>query len=141
MRKLNTQAHSHIQIKNLSYQYQKSSNLLVLDSINLDILKGDTIGIVGHIGSGKSTMIQILCGILSPSSGNVLFDNIAHEQLNWCQFRKDISYVSQDVFLFSDSIRNNILFGRENVSHSELIDIAKKLCFFNDLIIVVNAGK
>ena len=122
----------NIQIQNLSYKYQ-DSNFLVLNSISLNILQGDMIGVVGHVGSGKSTMLQILCGILSPSRGNVFFDNISHQKLNWHQFRNEMSYVSQDVFLFSDSIRNNILFGHKDVSDVVLLDIAKKLCFFNEI--------
>ena len=63
----------------------------------------------------------------------LLFDNIPNEKINWKQLRNDISYVSQDVFLFSDSIRNNILFGVEDISDSELMMVVKQTCLFDEL--------
>ena len=121
-----------IRLINLSYQYS-NTNILALKDINLDLKINHTIGFVGSVGAGKSTILKILCGILKPSEGKLLFDNIPNEKINWKQLRNDISYVSQDVFLFSDSIRNNILFGVEDISDSELMMVVKQTCLFDEL--------
>ena len=121
-----------IRLVNLSYQYS-NTNILALKDINLDLKINHTIGFVGSVGAGKSTILKILCGILKPSEGKLLFDNIPNEKINWKQLRNDISYVSQDVFLFSDSIRNNILFGVEDISDSELMMVVKQTCLFDEL--------
>ena len=121
-----------IRLVNLSYQYS-NTNILALKDINLDLKINHTIGFVGSVGAGKSTILKILCGILKPSEGKLLFDNIPNEKINWEQLRNDISYVSQDVFLFSDSIRNNILFGVEDISDSELMMVVKQTCLLDEL--------
>ena len=126
------QFYKEIRFSNLSYRYDKT-NMLALKDIDLDLNINTTIGLVGSVGSGKSTMLKILCGILKPSKGHLLYDDILHDKINWDQFRNDISYVSQEVFLFSDSIRNNILFGIEGVSDSELMMFIKKICLFDEI--------
>ena len=127
-----TAFYQKIRLVNLSYQYH-NTNILALKDVNLDVKINQTIGFVGSVGAGKSTVLKILCGILKPSEGELLFDDIPHEKINWDQFRNDISYVSQDVFLFSDSIRNNILFGVEDISDSELQMVIKKTCLFEEV--------
>ena len=121
-----------IYFSNLSYKYL-GTNIEALKSINLEFSINQVIGLVGHVGSGKTTIIQIMCGILKPSSGELLFDNCVHTNFNWHQFREDVSYVSQDVFLFSQSIRNNILFGQNNVSQDELMSIVRNLCLLQEV--------
>jgi len=129
---VNKNLYQKIQFSKLSYKYI-NTNIVALKSIDLDIPANKMIGFVGHVGSGKSTAIQIMCGILTPSSGELLFDNLPHTKFNWDKFRQDVSYVSQNVFLFSDSIRNNILLGQNSISDMELINITKKLCLFNEI--------
>ncbi len=122
-----------ITFNNLCYAYDRSQKKAI-HSINLSIKNNSIIGFVGHVGSGKSTILQILGGVLQPSSGQLLFDTILSNDFNWAEFRKKISYVSQDVFLFSDSIRKNILFGvSRNIKEIELIDLIKNLCLFDEI--------
>ncbi len=125
-----------IKLKNVSFKYLESKNL-ILDDVNFEIPKGELIGIQGISGSGKSTLIDIILGLISPSSGAVLVDNfdISKGILNW---QKNISYVPQNVFLTDDTLTRNIAFGlkdekidtkkiTEAIKASELDEFTKSL--------------
>ena len=90
-----------------------NNNSKILDKLNLRINKGSFIGIVGESGSGKSTLINLLCGLLSPSSGEILSDNLSIYQ-NLRAWQSMIGYVSQKTFLLDESIAANIAFGVKN---------------------------
>ena len=92
---------------NLSFRYNKPD---ILKDINLEINKGDSIGIVGESGSGKSTLIDLLLGFQKPNKGIITIDNINLNDII-LSFRSIIGYVSQDFYLIDDSILNNIAFG------------------------------
>ena len=97
-----------ININNLSFAYQDSSKK-ILNGINLEIFKGDKIGIKGVTGTGKSTLTNILLGLLKPTNGTIEVDNVnIFDSLK--KWRKLIGYVPQDVYLSDDSILNNICF-------------------------------
>ena len=105
-----------LQLQSLSFSY---SNLKVLEKINLDIEKGVSYSIVGENGCGKSTIINLVTGLLNPNKGNVFFNGVnIHEDLY--SFRKQIGYVAQDTFLLNDSILNNIIFGRSEKSKEHI---------------------
>ena len=122
----------NIQFLDLSYRYS-NSNTVAIHSINFNICRNSIIAFVGHVGSGKSTILQLIAGILKPSSGDIIFDQIQSKNFDWFRFRNMVSYVHQDVFLFSDSIRNNILFGVQDVSNKDLLNIAEKLCILDEI--------
>ncbi|MAQ31590.1 MAG: ABC transporter [Flavobacteriales bacterium] len=121
-----------INFNNLSFKYI-DSDILALNNINFSIKKNTITAIVGHVGSGKTTMLKILAGIISPNNGNLLFDEVSHTKFNWFNFRDQIAYVSQDVFLFSNSIKNNILFGTDDATDLEMINIARDLCLLDEI--------
>mgnify|MGYP001327823770 CR=1 FL=1 len=121
-----------IVMKKISYVYP-NSDLLAINEVSLSIKKSSIVSFAGNIGSGKSTMLKLLTGILVPSSGDLFFDKICSNDINWSVFRKEIAYVSQDVFLFSDSIRNNILFGNKNTSNEDLFFMIDKLCLQSEI--------
>ncbi len=100
-----------ISIKNLSFKYPENKDN-ILENININIKSGESIGLVGTTGSGKSTLIDIICGLLTPQSGQILVDNknINNSYLSW---QKIIGYVPQNVYLLDDTIRQNIIFGKE----------------------------
>ena len=123
---------NNMMIKKISYTYPEN-DLLAINKISCSIKKSSTVAFVGSVGSGKSTILKLLTGILVPSSGDLFFDEISSRNVNWSVFRKEIAYVSQDVFLFSDSIRNNILFGHRNILDRDLFFIIDQLCLKSEI--------
>lgn len=98
-----------IQIKQMSFSY--NNNVEILKNINLEIKKNETIGIKGHSGAGKSTLLNIICGLLTPSSGQILLDNNDISQI-YRSYQRKIGYVPQKIYLVDDSIIKNIIFGQ-----------------------------
>jgi ATP-binding cassette subfamily C protein len=103
---------NEINIKNLSFKYPNSDKL-ILSNLNLKILKNSFVGISGESGVGKSTLIDMILGLLKPVFGSILVDNIdiSKNLRNW---RNNIGYVPQKIFLISDSIKKNIALGLED---------------------------
>lgn len=107
-----------ISLKNISFSYSKDSPL-IFNSINLEIYKGEKVGIVGITGGGKSTLIDLILGLLDPISGEINIDNnnINEVKSSW---QKMISHVPQDVYYSDDSFSKNIAFGSDLDSINEL---------------------
>lgn len=105
----------HIQLKDLSYTYPHTG-IQALQDFNLEIRPGQKIAVIGRTGSGKSTLAQMLIRMYDPDQGQILMDGIDIRKLQLQHLRSQISYVPQDVFLFSDSIENNIRFGTPEAS-------------------------
>lgn len=113
----------NILINNLSFGYERDN--LIIKDLNLKISKGSRIGIVGSTGSGKSTLIDILMGLLLPSDGELCIDGIKIDELNAMRWQSRIAHVPQAIFLSDSSISENIAFGVPK----EEIDTKKiKLC-------------
>lgn len=116
-----------IQFKDMSFRY-KSDLPDVLSNINFTLKRGETLGIIGKTGSGKSTLLQLIVRQLDPSSGSVIYNSNKLSSINLTEYRKQLSVVPQDVFLFSDTIYNNIAFGAldfEKTTHEEIVDASK----------------
>ncbi len=99
-----------VTLKNIFYHYPLEKNN-ILENINLKIKKNQLISIVGPNGSGKTTLINLICGILKPQAGDIFVDNLKLSNKNILLWQQKIGYVSQDIFLFEDTILNNIIFG------------------------------
>jgi len=110
-----------IEIKNLSFSYEGA---LVLRNINLTIPAGATYAIVGETGSGKSTLVQLLSRVFDPSQGQILIDGKVIQEYTLKTLRSQIGYVPQETFLFSETIQENITFGREKAEKAEIISAA-----------------
>ncbi|MGV8136131.1 MAG: ABC transporter ATP-binding protein [Mangrovibacterium sp.] len=122
-----------ITVNNLSYTYHNGERP-ALENISFQIRPGQVIGITGKVGSGKTTLINCLNGYLRPGRGQILFGEKDADDLNGSQIRAMVRTVSQDVFLFSDTIENNIAFGsaKAPVKHS-LQDVIYKSAFADEL--------
>ncbi len=114
-----------IEFKNVTFTYE-DTNITALNNISFTINKGETVAILGKTGSGKSTILDLIARLYDIDSGEILIDDIPIRQLNLQSLRQSIGAVPQDAFLFSDTIKNNIKFGKENSTDGEIIAVAKK---------------
>ena len=108
-----------IEFKNVSFSYP-DSEMLVLDNISFKIKRGEKVGIIGKIGSGKSTLEKLILRLYEPTSGTILIDGIDINQINPADLRRNVAYVSQDVSLFRGTIKENIMYRASYASDSEL---------------------
>ena len=115
--------HSNIEFKNMSFAYL--DNQWVLKNINLSIEKGKTIAFVGATGAGKSTIVNLIGRFYENQQGEILIDNKNIKDINLTVLRKNIAIVLQDVFLFSDSVLNNITLRDPSISFEQVVDAAK----------------
>ncbi len=123
------------ELKNVSYQYPQAKYQALTD-INLTIPLNATVGIVGHTGSGKSTLIDILLGLLVPTDGQLLVDELEINENNIRSWQRKIGYVPQKIFLIDESIEKNIAFGiPENEIEMAKVHNAAKLANIHDFII------
>lgn len=116
-----------IELKNLSFSYKSKSNL-ILDNLNLKIPKGSRIGFVGSSGGGKSTLLDVIMGLLPPSSGKVLIDDVPLDDKNIYSWRSHIAHVPQSIFLKDASVLENIAFGvpLQDIDIEKVRDVARR---------------
>lgn len=115
-----------IELKNVSFKYSEDSTF-VLENVNLVINKGDKVGFIGETGSGKSTLIDIIIGLLSPSDGMLLVDGKEINIKNRHLWQQKISNVPQNINLFDTSVEENIAFGMtgDEINYAKVLDAAK----------------
>ena len=125
----------HISFKNVSYTYE-NTGIEAIKNLSFNIPKGETFAIIGKTGSGKSTILALLLRQLSPNSGAINIDGIDSSSIEINGFKNALGVVPQDVFLFSDSIRNNVKFGSNNpeVTEQEL----DAVCETADILETIN---
>lgn len=114
-----------IVFKDINFHYQASEP--VLKNFNLSVKKGETIALVGETGSGKSTIINILCRFYEPVSGSVLIDGIDYKERSIGWLHHNLGYVLQSPHLFSGSIKDNIKYGNLDADDNTIIEAAKKV--------------
>lgn len=112
-----------ISFNGVSFEYESGKN--VLDNIELKIPKSSVLALVGPSGSGKSTLADLIARFYDVTEGSITFDGIDIRKLSISSLRNSIGIVQQETILFNDTIRNNIIFGKENVSEEELIEKSK----------------
>ena len=115
----------NILLEHVDFVYS-NTGIHALKNLSLEIKKGEKVVIIGRTGSGKTTLAQLLLRMYDPTSGRILIDGVNIKQLDLKDLRNQISYVPQDVFLFSDTVSNNIQFGLNQVS----VEIARKAARF-----------
>ncbi|MDO4881495.1 MAG: ABC transporter ATP-binding protein [Capnocytophaga sp.] len=109
---------------NVTFVYP-DTNIKALDAISFHIPKGKNVAIIGRTGSGKSTILDLISRMYDVTNGSILIDNKNIKELNLSDLRNSISVVPQESFLFSDTINNNIKFGKLNATEQEVIEAAK----------------
>ncbi|MCB0735480.1 MAG: ABC transporter ATP-binding protein [Flavobacteriales bacterium] len=121
-----------IRFEHVSFTYSGTSKA-VLKDLNFEIKKGQTIGIIGTTGSGKSTLASLLLRLYEPNDGSIFLDNHPIGQYDLIAYRSLWGYVPQDIFLFSESIRENILFGREDLNGNDAETFIQKYASMADV--------
>ena len=117
----------------VSFIYE-DTNIRALNNISFSINKGETLAILGKTGSGKSSIISLITRMYDINVGSITIDGIPIDQVNLFDLRESIGIVPQDAFLFSDTIKNNIKFGKENATDEEVIIAAKKAAVHENII-------
>ena len=108
-----TPLHGNISFQNVDFTYP-NTGIHALKEFNLEIRKGEKVVIIGRTGSGKTTIAQLLLRMYDPDQGKILFDGVDLRRFDLQDIRRQISYVPQDVFLFSDTVTGNIQFGLDH---------------------------
>jgi ATP-binding cassette subfamily B multidrug efflux pump len=111
-----------VRFENVSYHAEDED---ILNNVSFEIQAGQTVGIIGATGAGKSTLMNLLCRFYDATKGNVYVDNINVKEIDLYLLRQNIGMAMQDVFLFSDTIEGNIAYGRPNCSFEEVEWAAK----------------
>lgn len=108
-----------LELKNISFKYSNTDKH-VLKNLNFKIYKGESVGVIGKSGSGKSTFVDILSGLLFPINGDMIIDDILLNSLNFPKWKNLIGYVSQTTNLIDDTIAANVAFGDKNPNISKV---------------------
>lgn len=122
-----------IEFKNVSFVYP-DTNIEALKGISFKIDSGKTLAILGKTGSGKSTILDLIGRLYDVDNGNIIIDGKLIKELHLNSLRESIGYVPQDAFLFSDTIKNNIKFGKEDATDEEVIEAAKNARVHRNII-------
>ncbi len=118
--KIEREVKGAISFQNVSLVYP-DSGIKALNDISFEIGEGESIAIIGTTGSGKSTVANLICRMYDPSDGEILVDGQSIKDYSLPSLRGQIGYVPQDVFLFSDTIANNIAFGKDDITTEQII--------------------
>ncbi len=128
----NVDLKGNIKFENVEFTY-KDTGINAVNNVSFNINSGEKIAIVGHTGCGKTTIADLLLRMYDVSGGAILLDGINIEKYNLVKLREQIAYVPQDVFMFSDSVSNNIAFGKNNASEEEIIQATKYADVYKDV--------
>ncbi|MEP1487702.1 MAG: ABC transporter ATP-binding protein [Algibacter sp.] len=120
----NTEITGDIAFKNVSFTYD-DTNIQAIKNVSFNINHGDTLVILGKTGSGKSTILDLIGRLYDVDKGSIIINGINIAKHNLSDLRNRIGYVPQDAFLFSDTIKNNIKFGKDNATDDDVINAAK----------------
>lgn len=128
-----------IEFKDVSFGYESGEERLVIDKLNLHINGGETLALVGPSGGGKSTLCNLIPRFYNINSGSITLDGVDLRDIKLENLRKNIGIVSQNIFLFDGTVKQNIAYGNLEASDEEIIEAAKK-ANIHDYIITLEKG-
>ncbi|KQS37125.1 ABC transporter ATP-binding protein [Pedobacter sp. Leaf194] len=123
----------NIRFNNVSFTYP-DTGIQALKNVNFEINSGEFVAVIGKTGSGKSTLANLIMRMYDVENGSINVDGENIKSLNLKNYRNQIGFVPQEVFLFSDTIKNNIAFGLDTVTDEEVYDAAKNASVYNNII-------
>ena len=133
----NSENHSiikgEITFQNVTFIYD-DTNIKALNNVSFTVKKGETLAILGKTGSGKSSVLTLISRLYDVTNGTILVDGIPIQDVHLFDLRNNIGIVPQDAFLFSDTIKNNIKFGKEDATDEEVVAAAKKAAVHDNII-------
>jgi len=138
--KVEAEIFGSIVFKNVSLTYD-DTNITALKNISFSVNSGETFAILGKTGSGKSTIINLIARVYDTSNGTILIDKKPIKEINLDSLRSQIGFVPQDPFLFSESIEDNIKFGKDNATQEEIISAAKTAVVHKNIVAFKNGYK
>ncbi len=121
-----------IKFRNVSFKYNERKKT-ALDNFDFSFDKGKTYALIGKSGAGKSTLVDLLLNLYSPTKGSIIVDGLELDKISLSSWREKIGIVNQDIFLFHDTIEDNIRFGNEKASMEDIIKVSK-LAYADDFI-------
>ena len=122
-----------LHFKNVSFIYP-DTGITGINNLSFSLKSGQTMGVIGKIGSGKSTVAELLCRIIDPTDGEISIGSDVISKVNLNSLRSAIGYVPQESFLFSDTIYNNIAFGKQNATEEEVISASKSAGIYDNIM-------
>lgn len=124
---------ANVEFNNVSYTY-KHTGIKAIDGVSFKLKAGQKMGILGSTGSGKSTLVNLLPRLLDPDSGEISIDGVALKDFSMENLRREIGYAPQDVFLFSDTIQENVAFGLPGASMDEIVAATKRSGIHDNIV-------
>lgn len=131
-----TNVQGHIQVEDVSFAYD--GDLAVLHNVSLDVVPGETIAIVGPSGGGKSTLCQLIPRFYDVTSGDIRIDGQDIRDVTQKSIHASIGIVQQEVFLFADTIFENIRYGKPDATEAEVMEAAKRAEIYDDILAMPN---
>ena len=127
-----------IKLENLSFAYEGSKTISI-NNVNLEILKGETVGIIGPTGSGKTTLVDILLGLLKPSKGNITYNDKNLDE-NTELWQSQIAYLPQEIFIMDNTLLQNIILDENLSNNNQLLDNVIKKANLDIMVGNLNLG-
>lgn len=128
-----------LEFKKTFFSYEEGNNRNILSDFNLSIKRGEMVGLIGSSGAGKTTVVDLLLRLFRTRSGEILLDGVSISDIDLEDWRKNVGYVSQDIFLMNDTVENNIRFFDSSITSKDIQD-AIEMAYSADFISGLSNG-